>query len=150
MKGPDGRKKTDKLNYTSAQVSATLINKAANASNEAYFGMDLLRSEGERLINNVVDIKQGNFFEIIERTKFNVDAASKGMGERAVTTAEMGLWKDPVDIKIKAGSKVLREVQAKSSREAMCALFEMSNEKYEVMQNLFNSDKVDKARELVE
>lgn len=137
-------------NFVASQVGASMTNNIANASNEAYAGMDLLRSEGERMINVLKDKKQGNLFEIIERTKFNMDAASKDLSQRAVTTAELGLPHDPADILIKDGGKVVREVQAKSSNKASSALFEMSNEKYNGMQKLFNSDKVDKARELAE
>jgi hypothetical protein len=136
--------------FVASQTGATMMNNIANASNEAYAGMDLLKSEGERMINVLKDKKHGNLFEIIERTKFNMDAASKGLSERAITTAEMGLPHNSADILIKDGGKVLREVQAKSSNKSSSALFEMSNEKYKGMQKLFNSDKVDKARELAE
>lgn len=140
----------NKANVVANQVSATLMNNMANASNEAYTGMDLLRSEGARMINVLVDKKQGNLFEIIERTKFNMDAAEKGFSMRAVTTAELGLPHDPADILIKDGSRVLEKVQAKSSNSAASALFEMSKEKYAGMQRLFNLDKVDKANELAQ
>lgn len=144
------KKVKDKSSFVSVQVAASMMNNIANTSNEAYSGMDLLRSEGERMINVLADKKQGNLFEIIERTKFNMDAATKGISERAVTTAEIGMPHAPADILIKDGNKVLREVQAKSSGKSSSALFEMSNEKYDGMQKLFNSDKVDKARELAE
>lgn len=140
----------DRVSFTANQVSATLMNNMANASNEAYVGMDLLRSEGERMINVLVDKKQGNLFEIIERTKFNMDAAEKGYSLRAVTTAELGLPHDPADILIKDGSRILEKVQAKSSNKASSALFEMSKDKYAGMQKLFNLDKVDKAKELAQ
>ncbi len=144
------KKKKDKAEFVASQVGASLTNNIANASNEAYAGMNLLRNEAERMINVLADKKQGNLFEIIERTKFNMDAASKGLTERAVTTAEMGLPHAPADILIKDGGKVLREVQAKSSNSAARGLFMVSDKKYNGMQKLLNKDKVDKARELAE
>ncbi|MBU7005815.1 hypothetical protein [Phosphitispora fastidiosa] len=67
-----------------------------------------------------------------------------------IIVENIGFPHDPADILIRDGNKVLREVQAKSSDKASSALFEMSDKKYEGMQKLFNSDKVDKARELAE
>lgn len=134
--------------FIGAQIGATMSNNVANASNGAFVGMDLLRSEAERMINVLPEIKQGNLFEIIERTKFNIDSAGKGLNHRAITTQEIGLPHDPADILIKDGKKILDKVQAKSSNKASSALFEMSNKKYRGMQKLFNSDKVEKAQEL--
>lgn len=146
----DEKNQDNLTNSVVGQVSAFIVNNTANASNEAYSGMTLLRSEAERLINVISDKKQGNLFEVIERTKFNMDAASKNLSTRAITTAELSLPHANADILIQDGGKILREVQAKSSSKASSALFEMSNEKYNGMQKLFNSDKVDKARELAE
>jgi hypothetical protein len=145
------RKKHEKSSgYLAEQTGAFFSKNIAQSSNEAIKGMDHLQSESRRMAKVFLDKKHGNFFEIIEKTKFNMDAASKGSNIRAVTTAELGDPHAAADILIKKGSKTLREVQAKSSNKASSALHEMNNEKYHGMQKLFNSDKVDKAKELAQ
>lgn len=143
-------KLADTTNFALVQISALVNDAVVTASNEAYSGMELLRSEGERMINVLVDKKQGNLFEIIERTKFNMDAALKKSSIRAVTTAEQGKPLDLADIHIVNQGDVVQKVQAKSSSEPARALNLMSNRKYRTMQKLFNVDKVDRARELAE
>src|SRR6056297_2347031 len=138
----------NKTNFIAEQTGAFLSNNIAEATNEAVSGMNLLRSESVRMAKVLTDKKQGNLFEIIERAKFNVDAASKGVDVRAVTTAELGDPHAAADILIKKGGKTVREAQAKSSSKAADALHEMNQEKYHGMQKLFNSDKVDRAKEL--
>jgi len=136
--------------FLSGQTGAFLSKNIAGTTDEALSGMNLLRQESVRMVKVLTDKKQGNLFEIIERTKFNMDAASKGSNLRAVTTAELGDPHAAADILIKNGNKTVREVQAKSSNKAANALHEMNNEKYHGMQKLFNSDKVNKARELAQ
>jgi len=139
-----------KRNFFAGQLSSFFSRNTAEASNEAISGMDLLRQESTRMVKVLADKKQGNLFEIIERTKFNIDAAAKGSNLRAVTTAELGNPHAPADILIKNGSKTVREVQAKSGNNAERSLHEMIDKKYNGMQKLFNSDKVKRAKELAQ
>ncbi len=134
--------------FAGGQVGNYLSKNYSQASDEAIEGMGLLRKEAERLLNVSDGIKQGNLFEIIEKTKFNVDAAVKESSVRAVTTAELGSPHAAPDILIRDGEKVLQEVQAKSSNSASRATFMISEEKYNGMQKLVNSDKADRVREL--
>lgn len=143
-------KNENKFEFYIDQGAVYSIKKVVEESDEAFNGMNLLRKEGERLLNVSPEIKQGNLFEIIEKTKFNMDAALKGSNIRAYTTAENGFPHDKADILIKKGGEVIEEVQAKSGNKASTVLHRISDNKYEGMQKLVNSDKVDKARELAQ
>lgn len=144
----NSKKKKDSTNtesFLGGQVGAYLSKNIANTSNEAIGGMNLLRNEAERLINVSVDKKQGNLFEIIERTKFNMDAAKKGSSLRAVTTAELGMPHAQADILIKDGERTIKEIQAKSSEKSTNALKELfkKREKYVGMDKVINKEHVD-------
>jgi len=146
--GQEEKNLKNKTNFLAEQTGALFSRNIAEASNEAISGMNLLRSESARMAKVLIDKKQGNLFEIIERTKFNMDAAAKGTNLRAVTTAELGDPHAAADILIKKGGSTVREVQAKSGNKVANALREMIKEKYHGMQKLFNSDKVERAKEL--
>lgn len=134
--------------FVAAQIGTKFSKNAINASNEAIEGMDLLRKACQNKINVDIEFKQGNFFEYIEMTKFNIDAAKRGESIRAIVTESIGLPHDKADILIKENSKILEEVQAKSSKKASYAVNMLTNSKYDGMQKLTNSDKCDEVKEL--
>lgn len=142
------KKKNGLKDFIAMQLGGVFSKEAVNASNEAIEGMDLLRKAYENKINVGIEIKQGNFFEYIEATKFNIDAAQKGENIRAVVTESIGKPHDPADIWIRNNSKVLEKVQAKSSKDAVLATNMLTDSKYNDMQKLTNSDRVDDVREL--
>lgn len=133
--------------FVAAQIGTKFSKNAINASNEAIEGMDLLRKACQNKINVNIEFKQGNFFEYIEMTKFNIDAAKRGESIRAIVTESIGLPHSKADILIKENGKILQEVQAKSSKKASYATNMLTNSKYNGMQKLTNSDKCDEVKE---
>lgn len=99
--------------------------------------------------NVAPDIAQGHIFEQLETIKFNYDALKKDSSLYAKTTASMGLHTDPVDIIIKDGKNIIREVQAKSCNSAARSAFALSQEKYDEMLRLAPSDQHAKIEELL-
>lgn len=134
--------------FISMQLSGIFSKNEVNATNEAIEGMDLLRQAYENKVNVGVELKQGNFFEYIEATKFNIDAAQKGDGIRAVVTESIGKPHDPADILIRENGKILEKVQAKSSKKSSYATNMLTDSKYNDMQKLTNPDRADEVREL--
>ena len=146
-------KKTNKKNngikdFISVQLGGLFSKNVVNATNEAVDGMDLLRQAYESKINVGIEIKQGNFFEYIEATKFNIDAAQKGEDIRVVVTEAIGKPHDPADIWIRKNGGILEKVQAKSSKKASYAANMLTDSKYNDMQKLTNSDRADDVKEL--
>ncbi|MCG9714958.1 hypothetical protein L1D29_19355 [Shewanella insulae] len=111
---------------------------------------NLLRNWNERLSNVNPEIAQGNMFEQLEVTKFNLDALKKDSKYFARTTASMGAPTDPVDIIISDGKSVVREVQAKSCKTAARTTFALSDEKYKEMARLGPKDQTAKIKELLD
>lgn len=136
--------------FAGSQLGAHAARFEAEATNAGIAGMSALREMGENLKNVGVGQKQGNLYEIIEATRFNMDAASKGSDIRAIVTALEGDPHAKADILIRKGEKVLQEVQAKSSADASRLTHMVSDEKYQGMQKLVNLDKADRVRELAE
>lgn len=136
--------------FAGSQLGANAARYEAEASNAGIAGMNALREMGENLKNVGVGQKQGNLFEIIEATRFNMDAASKGSDIRAYVTALEGDPHAKADILIRRGETVLQEVQAKSSVDSSRLTNMVSDEKYQGMQKLVNLDKADRVRELAE
>ena len=99
------------INQIASQSGVLHSINYANASDEVVNGMaDLLLKASSDLPD---DKKQGFLFEIIEATKFNVDAAKK----RAIERASVLDNNDKIiDIQIKKGDKVIKNIQAKSSK----------------------------------
>ena len=120
----------------------------AESTREAFNGMELLRKKAEQIINVGDGQKQGNLFEFIEATKFNMDAALKSSDIRAFVTDAEGRPHAPADVEIRLGDEVLREAQLKSYRSAQESLFAQSNSKYADMQRVSPSDQFDKMQEL--
>lgn len=123
----------------------------AQATDEAIKGMGMLREMARKLINVGAEKKQGNLFELIEATKFNMDAASKGMDHlRAGVTAMEGDPHAAADIVIRSGDKVVREVQAKSTNSAVSAARMFREAKYNGMQKVTNTEHVDTVKRITE
>jgi len=139
----------DAENFISSQMGAFGAINTAQETNEAIRGMIDFKNIAEQMINLSPDQKHGNLFEIIEATKFNMNAASKGSDIRAYLTALEGKPHDAVDIQIRdINGNILENVQAKSYKKATGALRALSDEKYRDMQKLVNSDQEDRVKEL--
>ncbi|MEW9124502.1 MAG: hypothetical protein AB2421_17450 [Thermotaleaceae bacterium] len=136
--------------FLGGQIGSFLARNEAQATGEALKGMGIFSEAAKNLTNVKPEISQGNLFEIIESTKFNMDAATKSSPIRAYTTASMGLPHDKADILIKDGNNVLREVQAKSSGDPAWSANEFRGEKYSGMQRLTNADKAQRVKDLSE
>lgn len=145
------RKHDTEQTFLSSQLGAFAARHQANATDEAIKGMGLLKMVGDKLRNVGVDQKQGNLFEIIEATKFNMDAAVKGIDNvRAHVTALEGDPHAAADIVIKHGGKVIDEVQAKSTNKASRAAMMFRNEKYNDMQKLTNPEHAETVKRITE
>ena len=143
-------KKSNKQGFTGSQVGAVNSINRANASDTAIEWSSLIREEAKRLMNVDSDISQGFLFEYIEATKFNIDAAVKGSNLKAEVTAASGDHHNAADILIKEGKKVVKEVQAKSSDNAVDATGYFKNSKYDGMQKLTNPEHSNRVKELAE
>ena len=141
-------------NGSSSFGAATYAGEAtknySNATEAAFEGMDAVKNIADRLINVGTGQSQGNIFEYIEVTKFNMDSAIQSSDLKAVVTADIGRPHDPTDIEILLGNTVVRKVQAKSSRSAVESLFAQSDAKYEGMQRLSPSEQFDRMSELAQ
>jgi len=144
------KEQTNEDSFLGSQLGAYAARHEAEASNVAIEGMDALRNMADRLQNVGVDQKQGNLFELIEATKFNMDAASKGSDIRAYVTALEGDPHAKADILIRKGEQVIQEVQAKSSKDAARLTRMVSDEKYQDMQKLVNVEKAERVQELAQ
>lgn len=122
----------------------------ANATDAMSAGMDLLmQAIGRNKVS--VDILQGNAFEYIEATKFNVDAAIQRTSKHAVVTASTGNPTAPADIKIMQNGTLLQDVQAKSISDPAQATFKLSDSKYSGMQKVVpKGGQAERIRELAD
>lgn len=136
--------------FASSTYAGEVTKNYSNATVSAVEGMHAVENIANRLINVGTGQSQGNVFEYIEATKFNMDAAIKSSDLKAVITADIGRPHDPADIEILFGENVVREVQAKSYRTAAESLFSQSNSKYEGMQRLSPSEQYDRMVELAQ
>lgn len=136
--------------FASSTYAGEVTKNYSNATKEAFEGMDAVKNIADRLINVGTGQSQGNIFEYLEATKFNMNAAIKSSDLKAVITADIGRPHDPADIEILFGEKVVREVQAKSYGSAAESLFSQSNVKYEGMQRLSPSEQYDRMVELAQ
>jgi len=116
----------------------------------SYGDADHLVELAEKWRNVAKDKAQGHLFEQLEVSKFNLDALRQDSELFAKTTASMGFPTDPVDIVIKKGDSLVREVQAKSCNSAARSAFALSQEKYDEMARLAPQDQHEKIKELLE
>lgn len=137
--------------FVASQYGASVSQNQANATDEAIKGMGFLRSMAARLKNVGVEKKQGNLFEIIETTKFNIDAASKAQNQvRASVTALEGDPHAAADILIRKNNQVVDQVQAKSSQKVAHVARMFRDEKYNNMQKLTNVEHAEPVRKITD
>lgn len=139
----------DSIDIVSSQIVAEQVERLGNSTIECFAGMDLLKKTASQYMNCAPELTQGRLFEIIESTKFNVNAAKAGEIFRAFTTDSLGDPHAAADIVIKDRFHILKEIQAKSGQKASTLANMVSKSKYGDMDRLVNSDKVDKVKELV-
>ena len=146
-----GKKHTSNITTISSNIVA---NKMTEKITERVFR---LFDDSEQLVelakkwqNIAPDKAQGYTFEQLEVMKFNSDALKKNSDYYAKTTASMGKPTDSVDIVIKKGNKVVREVQAKSCNSANRTAFALSQKKYDEMLRLAPKEQAKKIEELLQ
>ena len=138
------------IDIISGQIVAEQVERLGNSTIECFAGMDLLKKTADQYINCSPDITQGRLFEIIESTKFNMNAAKAGEVFRAFTTDSLGDPHAAADIVIKEHFNILQEIQAKSGNNASTLARMVSDQKYNDMDRLVNVEKVSRVKELVE
>jgi hypothetical protein len=140
----------DSIDILSSQIVAEQVERLGNSTIECFAGMNLLKKTAQQYLNCSPGITQGRLFEIIEATKFNVNAAKAGEIFRAFTTDSLGDPHAAADIVIKDGYNILKEIQAKSSNSAAGLVRMVSDAKYKDMDRLVNTEKAEKVKELIE
>lgn len=143
----DRDKKVDAIigGYLSADITQRFTERTLGIFNDA----NQLTQLAEKWKNVAADKSQGHIFEQLEVIKFNFDALKKDSDLFAKTTASMGMPHDKVDIIIKRGEEIVREVQAKSCNSAARSAFALSDAEYKEMQRLAPSDQTEKIKELL-
>lgn len=131
--------------YLSADITQRFTERTLGIFNDA----NQLTQLAEKWKNVAADKSQGHIFEQLEVIKFNFDALKKDSDLFAKTTASMGMPHDKVDIVIKRGEEIVREVQAKSCNSAARSAFALSDAEYKEMQRLAPSDQTEKIKELL-
>lgn len=131
--------------YLSADITQHFTERTFNIFNDA----EQLTQLSEKWKNVAADKAQGHMFEQLEVIKFNFDALKKDSDLFAKTTASMGMPHDKVDIAIKRGQEVIREVQAKSCNSAARSAFALSDAEYKEMQRLAPCDQTEKIKDLL-
>lgn len=131
--------------YLSAYATQRFTERTFDIFNDA----DQLVQLAEQWKNVAADKAQGHMFEQLEVIKFNLDALKKDSDLYAKTTASMGMPHDKVDIVIKRGQEVLREVQAKSCNSTARSAWALSDAEYAEMQRIAPSDQIAKIQELL-
>ncbi len=130
-------------------LSAHLTQRFTERTFSIFNNSDRLIELAEKWKNLAADKAQGHIFEQLEVIKFNFDALNKDSDLFAKTTASMGLPHDKVDIVIKRGQTIVREVQAKSCNSAARSAFALSDAEYKEMQRLAPSDQIEKIKDLL-
>lgn len=90
----------------------------------------------------------GDVYEFIEAWKFNRNAGLAGSDLRAEVSNAEGFPHDSTDIRIKRGSKIIKEVQAKSSKKPAWVLKAGAREDYSGKEILTNPENVDGVKDL--
>ncbi|MGP3561312.1 hypothetical protein [Geobacillus sp. BK01] len=137
------------IDTISSQIVAERVERLGNATSECFAGMDLLKDVAKQYVQCDPKIKQGRLFEIIESTKFNIDAARAGEIFRAFTTDSLGDPHAAEDIVIQDSFHILKSIQAKSSDSASRLARMVANPKYGEMDRLVNTDKAERVAQLV-
>ena len=140
----------ESLNITSSIYSFNDTQRHSERANRIFEDSELLKQWSKKFSKVNPELSQGNMFEQLEVTKFNLDAMKKDSELFAKTTASMGAPTDPVDIIISDGKKVVREIQAKSGKNAARTAFALSDEKYKEMARLGPKEQNEKIKELLD
>ncbi|WP_245842467.1 hypothetical protein [Parageobacillus galactosidasius] len=133
--------KQSTIDIISSQIVAQQVERLGNATAECFAGMDLLKNVAKQYIKCDPEITQGRLFEIIESTKFNINAAKAGEMFRAFTTHSLGDPQAAADIVIKDSFHILKFIQAKSGKSASSLARMVADPKYRDMDRLVNSEK---------
>jgi hypothetical protein len=141
--------KQSTIDIISSQIVAEQVGRLGSATAECFAGMDLLKDVAKQYIKCDPEITQGRLFEIIESTKFNINAAKAGEMFRAFTTHSLGDPQAAADIVIKDSFHILKAIQAKSGKSASSLARMIADPKYGEMDRLVNSEKASRVAELV-
>ena len=118
--------------FGSGLIGAMAAAPEADAADTMQKGMDRFLTEARKKTRP--DLLKGNLFEYIEATKYNADAARKGIDLKAYVTASEGRPKSPVDIEIRSNrGNVVKRAQLKSHNDGQKAVRELTREKYSGM-----------------
>lgn len=127
------------------------LQKSRNATDEAFEGLRKLSKMMKSRKNLNYEQKRGFIFEILEGTKFNIEAAKEGKEFRAFITDAEGRPHDAADIEIRdKNGSLLRRIQAKAYKKPSEAARVLSDPKYSGMQRITTIDTAEKAKELSE
>lgn len=137
----DQKSRDSALRFGAGQAGAEAAEPYAEASDLMREGVDALLEKAHDTRSVDAAQKKGNFFEYIEAAKFNADAARHRSALRASVTDANGAPHAPADLKIKRGSEVVADVQAKSNEQASDLAYGLAQEKYEGMKRLVPEDK---------
>jgi len=140
----------DATSFAASTYAGEMTSNYAEATSVAFDGMELLRKKAEQIINVGNGQSQGHLFEVIEATKFNMDAAIKSSDLKAFVTDAEGRPHAAADIEIRLGDTVLREAQLKSYKSAPESLFAQSHDKYIGMQRISPSDQFERIKDLAQ
>jgi hypothetical protein len=147
MAESDRDKKIDAI--AGGNLSADITQRFTERTFGIFNDANQLTQLAEKWKNVAADKAQGHIFEQLEVTKFNLDALKKDSDLFAKTTASMGMPHDKVDMVIKRGEEIVREIQAKSCNSAARSAFALSNAEYKEMQRLAPCDQTEKIKELL-
>jgi len=141
------RKKTGAVEFGASQAGVVASAHQAAASDATRQGMELFRQAAQNLAKVDLEKSKGNLFEYIEAARFNASAAEKGSDLVAEVTAAHGQPTAAADILVKSGERVVKEVQAKTSRSSTWMAREQAQDKYLGMDRLVPKDKAERVQE---
>ena len=116
--GKKARLPEREIGTVASMIGDTIAANSHLATTETMAGMNLLLQKAAQIKNVSFDFAKGNYFEYIEATKFNTQAAMARSHVRAIVTDAAGDPHAAADILIKQDGVVIREVQAKFSDTA--------------------------------
>lgn len=145
----DQRNRSSGSRHASGQVGAEAAKPHAEATETMHRGMEAFLEKASATRSVDVGKKKGNLFEYIEAAKFNADAARHRSALRASITDANGSPHAPQDLRLRKGSDVVAEVQAKSNESASDLAYGVAQEKYEGMIRLVPEDGEGHTRELM-
>lgn len=145
---PSSRPFVDSVSFAGALYGDETTENLTQATIEVFRSTELLKKVAHQYRNVDAEKTQGRMFEILETLKFNRDAATKCVTERAYTTDSLGDPHAAADIIIKRGDQLLKEVQAKSCKTSPETTFAFAHEKYAGMDRLAVREQTERVRDL--